>query len=396
MRRSRLILTIALLSIPAIIAIVVATRDDGAEEADGASGPKIELAGAKLSKDDVEDITKDAMGTSDLKDVKEAGPDEAAASMEGTLVGKVRTFSLEARPVRWEYRSGQRIAAWGYNGQVPGPVLRANEGETVKVEFRNELPVATTVHWHGIDVPWQQDGVPGVTQKAVEPGESFSYQFTATPAGTRWYHTHGSGMDDEASQIDMGLSGALVVRAKREVPADVDQVLVLDEWSIGSGGYNAAMLAGHGAHSAGSSFNVFTMNGRAAPNIEDVVVKKGDRVRLRFVNASSVSYHPMHVHGHQARVVALDGNPVPSPTTRNVELLAPGQTADIEFVADNPGVWMLHCHDLHHSTSGMSLLLRYEGYEPISDEHGGGDDDPADAKADGDDEDPAAAAGMEH
>lgn len=367
MRRSQVVIAISLLAVLAAVAIGLAARGG---DGDG-SDTKLELAGSKLSAEDVEEITEDSMGTADLQDVEETGPDSASASMEGTLTGNVRTFSLEARPVRWEYREGQRVAAWAYNGQVPGPTLRANEGETVKVEFRNELPIATTVHWHGVDVPWQQDGVPDVSQKAIEPGDTYSYEFEATPAGTRWYHTHGSGMKDEATQIDMGLSGALIVSPKREVAADVDQVIVLDEWSIGSGGYNAAMLAGHGSHNAGSSFNVFTMNGRAAPDIEDIVVKKGDRVRLRFVNASSVSYHPMHIHGHQARVVALDGNPVPSPTVRNVELLAPGQTADMEFIADNPGVWMMHCHDLHHSSSGMSLLLRYEGFKPVSDEHGG-------------------------
>jgi len=366
MSRFRLIIAFAVLFALVITAVGVATRGDTSSEAGDTT---IELADSKLSPDDVQDMTRDTMGASELKDVEESGPGDAVASMQGTLVGNVRTFTLKPRPVRWEYRSGQRVAAWGYNGQVPGPALRANEGETVKVEFRNELPVATTVHWHGIDVPWQQDGVPGVTQKAIKPGDTFSYEFTATPAGTRWYHTHGSGMDDEASQIDMGLSGALIVRAQGEQATDVDEVLVLDEWSIGAGGYNAAMLAGHAAHAAGASFNVFTINGRAAPDIPEIIVKKGDRVRLRFVNASSVSYHPMHIHGHQARVVALDGNPAASPTTRNVELLAPGQTVDMEFIADNPGVWMLHCHDLHHSTSGMSLLLRYEGFEPVSDEH---------------------------
>ncbi len=326
------------------------------------------------------------MGESQLKDVPATGPKDATASLTGTLAGDVRTFQLEAQPIRWEYREGQRVAAWGYNGQIPGPALLANEGETVKVEFRNELPVATTLHWHGVDVPWTQDGVPGVTQQAIKPGASYSYEFKATPAGTRWYHTHGTGMSDEPTQLDMGLSGALLIRPKSEKPVDVDRTLVLDEWSIGSGGYNAAMLGGHASHGAGASFNVFTINGRAAPDTEEIVVKRGDRVRIRFVNASSVSYHPMHIHGHQARVVALDGNPVPSPTTRNVELLAPGQTADLEFVANNPGVWMMHCHDLHHSSTGMSLLLRYEGYEPVSDEHG----------SDGSDDEPGAMAGMEH
>ncbi len=365
MRRSRLLITLSIVLVLAAIGI-------GAALIFGADADEstIELAGTKLSDEEARDMTNTMMGTPKLENIRETGPDDADESANGTLVGNVRTFTLEAEPVRWEYRDGQRVAAWAYNGQVPGPTLRANEGETIRVEFRNSLPMPTTVHWHGVDVPWKQDGVPGVSQPPVEPGKTYSYEFKATPAGTRWYHTHGSEMGDEATQIDMGLSGALVISPKapaRELP-DVDRVLVLDEWSIGASGYNSAMLAGHGAHTGGASFNVFTINGRAAPDIEDIVVKKGDRVRLRFVNASSVSYHPMHVHGHQARVVALDGNPVPSPTVRNVELLAPGQTADVEFIANNPGVWMMHCHDLHHSSSGMTMLLRYEGYEPVGDE----------------------------
>jgi FtsP/CotA-like multicopper oxidase with cupredoxin domain len=121
--------------------------------------------------------------------------------------------------------------------------------------------------------------------------------------------------------------------------------------------------AGHGAHDA--AYNVFTVNGKAAPDVPDIVVRRGDRVRLRFVNASTMSYHPMHLHGHQFEVVARDGNSLRVPELRNVVLVAPGETADVEFVADNPGVWMLHCHDLHHADGGMHQLVRYVGYQPV-------------------------------
>jgi FtsP/CotA-like multicopper oxidase with cupredoxin domain len=344
------------------------------EEASGDDG--IELGGMHMSTDDLREMTRESMGVDALQDVEIATGEDAPGELPSTLEDGKRIFELEAAPVRWEYRSGQRVAAWAYDGRVPGPVLRAREGEQVVVRFRNRLPQPTTVHWHGVDVPWRQDGVPGVTQEAVAAGEDFEYEFTATPAGTRWYHTHGSRMGDESTQLDMGLKGAIVIEPRRQQAADVDQVLVLDDWQIGPRGYNAAMMMGpgHGAGHAGA-YNVFTINGKAAPDIADIVVREGDTVRLRLVNASTMSIHPMHLHGHQFRIVALDGNPVPraAQVTRNVVSLQPGETADIEFVADNPGVWVLHCHELHHADAGMMMLVRYEGYEPVGDHGEDGD-----------------------
>lgn len=399
MRRSRLILLVSSFAIIAVVAVGVATQSGDSDEEKPATGG-IELAGMKMSRSEVTEMTRDSMGEVDLESVEEAGPDDAESAITGKLVGNTRTFELTAQPIRWEYRDGQRVAAWGYNGQIPGPALTAREGERIRVEFQNDLPVATTLHWHGVDVPWEQDGVPGVTQQAIKSGESFTYEFTATPAGTRWYHTHGGKMGEEAGQLDMGLSGALVIAPKRARPAaQVDKVLVLDDWSIGQGGYNASMMAGHGGH--GGEYNVYTINGRAMPDIPDIVVKEGQTVRLRYVNASTMSIHPMHLHGHQFKITALDGNPVPTPFTRNVNTLNPGETMDIEFVANNPGVWMIHCHELHHADGGMGMLLRYEGYEPVGDdaaeEHEGDEDgDGDDSQATSDMADGDAMAGMEH
>ena len=160
-----------------------------------------------------------------------------------------------------------------------------------------------------------------------------------------------------------GWTKFIVTPAKAQRAPDVDETLVLDEWNIGAGGFNAAMLGGHASH--GGADNVFTINGRAEPDVRTIEVHTGDLVRLRYVNASSRSYHPMHLHGHQVKIVALDGNPLEHPIMRNVVLLAPGETADVEFVANNPGVWMLHCHDLHHSDAGMMMLVQYAGSERI-------------------------------
>jgi FtsP/CotA-like multicopper oxidase with cupredoxin domain len=366
-KRSHLILLV--LAHVVIVALVVGWLFIGGPLAEDDT---IILGGMEQTQDDLDALTKRTMGERHLRDVEVRGPKDATRDLEGSIVDGIRTFELTARPVRWEYRAGQSVAVWAYDGQVPGPTLHMREGERVRVKVTNDLPEGTTVHWHGVDVPSSEDGVPGVTQAPIEPGETYTYEFTAKPSGTRWYHTHGKRSDEELPQLDMGLSGALVI-TPRAAPAapDVDKVLVLDEWHVGSGGYNAAMLGGHASH-AGGDANLFTINGSADPDVPDIVVKRGDRVRLRFVNASSRAIHPMHLHGHQMRIVALDGNAVPAPLQRTMVPLMPGETADVEFVADNPGRWMLHCHDLHHSDAGMMMFIRYEGWQPLV-EDGPGD-----------------------
>jgi FtsP/CotA-like multicopper oxidase with cupredoxin domain len=329
----------------------------------------VEFAGMEMSQDELRDMTRDSMDAASMSAVDEVEPGDRAAELSHRVEDGVKVFRLSATPLRWEYRTDQSVAAWGYEQQIPGPAIHVTEGDRVRVEFTNNLPEPTTVHWHGVDVPFEQDGVPGISQDAIEPGESFTYEFAARPAGTRFYHTHGSSMRDEARQIDMGLSGPLIIDAKSEPKVQRDYTLVLDEWLVEAGGLNAAMMsgAGHAAHNAG--YNVFTINGRAAPDYEPLRVKRGDKVRLRLINAGSSTTHPMHLHGHQFTVIALDGNPVPAAAQqeRNVLAIAPGETADVLLTADNPGAWMLHCHELHHADAGMMTLFQYDGALPVSD-----------------------------
>ncbi|MBI5798536.1 MAG: copper oxidase [Candidatus Yonathbacteria bacterium] len=275
-----------------------------------------------------------------------------------TEKGGVKEFKLNAQAVNWEYAQGKTVVAWGYNGQVPGPEIRVTEGDTVRIAFTNELPVATTIHWHGIDVPNAQDGIPGVTQKAIEPGSTYIYEFVATPAGTHMYHTHGSSaMMDEAEQLDMGLAGSFIVEPKSYTSKpDKEYTIVLDEWNtsgMGMGGSAGAMKM---------EYDTYTINGRAFPNTEPLNVKKGDRVRLRLINAGTSTIHPMHLHGYQFKVVATDGNPVPEAAqlTRNTLPIHPGETYDIEFIANNPGTWLFHCHELHHADGGMIMPIVVE------------------------------------
>lgn len=308
------------------------------------------------------------------------GPADAVARLPYVERDGVKEFQLSAEPVLWEYADGYTIEAWAYNGQVPGPEIRVTEGDQVRIVFTNNLPEPTTIHWHGVHVPWTMDGVPGVSQSPVEPGETFVYEFEATPAGTRFYHTHGAAHGDQSRQMDMGLAGAFIIEPRDQAPAyDREFVIVLGEWQLGPDGSNLALEhAPHGDDHRGPGlaehhmdYNLFTLNGRAFPGTLDMMVEEGELVRMRFINAGSSSTHPMHPHGHSFRIVATDGNPVPEAAqlTRDVVSVAPGERIDIEFVADNPGAWVLHCHELHHADLGMVAHLHYEGYAPmLSDE----------------------------
>lgn len=258
-------------------------------------------------------------------------------TLEPTKVdGNHVTFELDARPVTVNLGDGKTFEGYGYNGQVPGPTLDVHEGDHVTVQFTNHLPEATSVHWHGLDVANDADGVPGLTQSAVKPGGSYTYDFTATPAGTHFYHTHGSGTHgQEAGQMDKGLAGAIIVHPRSEAAADIDLPLLLGGGMQGS----------------------YTLNGAVFPHTAPVVAHRGDLIRLRMINVGSSAIHPMHVHGHQVRIVALDGNPVPRAVQqlRDTVTLNAGETADIEFRAYNPGKWVIHCHDLNHVSGGMAM-----------------------------------------
>lgn len=281
----------------------------------------------------------------------------------------VKEFHLTVGEIRWEYAKGKAVQAWAYNNQIPGPEIRVTEGDRVRVVVENHLPVGTSIHWHGVHVENKADGVPGLTQYPIKPGASFTYEFTARNAGTHFYHTHGSSHMDVALQFDMGLSGPFIIEPKHPARYDREYVYVLDEWEIGSDGSNGA-LAGtneHGEHvHTQHDYNVFTINGRVFPDIDPLMVKEGERILIRLINAGTQEIHPMHTHGHSFRVIAVDGNPVPQGAilTRDNLPVLPGERFDIELIADNPGVWLFHCHHVHHASAGMILPFFYEGYAP--------------------------------
>ncbi|HSB60238.1 MAG TPA: copper oxidase [Vicinamibacteria bacterium] len=267
------------------------------------------------------------------------------ATLPYVIKDGVKEFHLTAERVRQEFAPGMTVNAWGYNGRTPGPTIEAVEGDRVRILVTNRLPEHTTIHWHGILLPNGMDGVGGLLQPHIKPGETFAYEFTLRQQGTYMYHPHA----DETIQMAMGMMGFLVIHPRsprRRI--DRDFCLFPHEWMIepGSSTPNPNIMV---------DFNIFTFNGRAFPGTSPLLVRLGDRVRLRFANVSMDS-HPLHIHGHRMFVVETDGGPIPEPawwpeSTINVP---PGTTRTMEFVADNPGDWPLHCHKAHHAMNAMS------------------------------------------
>jgi zinc transporter ZupT len=249
--------------------------------------------------------------------------------------GKVKTYYLFAEVKPWEVAPGIVTQAWTYNGTVPGPTIHVHQGDRVRVVLVNELPAPTTVHFHGLPVDPDMDGVPGMSQNAVQPGQSFVYEFTASDAGTYIYHTH----FDDLNQLDRGLYGAVVVdEAKPQTHYNRDYLMLLSSWRIIS-----------------DTENYFSINGKSYPLTKPYLVTRGDRVRIREINISGTEFHTMHVHGHRFQVVAIDGQTV-APQNRQSMVtltLGPGETRDIAFTAHaKPGTWMVHCHVLDHLMNG--------------------------------------------
>lgn len=289
-------------------------------------------------------------------DVQPATETEGGQPLTFREENGVKVFELTAKPVQWPILDGTTVTAFTYNGTVPGPMIRVTEGDQVRILVKNELPDATTVHWHGIEVPNAMDGVPGVTQDPIQPGETFTYEFTAKPAGTFMYHSHFEG----DIQVSAGLYAPFIIdpAVPEANPPAVDKTLMVSEWLQRDGQTFAAMPM------SGMEPNFFTLNGKAFPATEEITVKKGEHIRLRLIGIGQF-VHPMHLHGVPFKIVATDGHPVPKAAqlTKDTVSVAPGERYDIEFVATEPGQWMLHCHILHHTTNdnvepgGLMLMI---------------------------------------
>jgi len=293
-----------------------------------------------------------------MRDMAAVDPDEssytAPASARGDqplrpqLVDGVKVFRLEASVIRWHILSNRVVYAYAFNHQVPGPRIELTEGDRVRIVVTNHLPEPTTVHWHGLVVPNAMDGPAEITQAPIQPGDSYTYEFTVQQAGTFMYHTH----DHADRQQALGLYGALIVKPKnpaldRRLNYQYDVVIELQEWLVRDGLTYPAMLM------EGGLPNFFTINGKAYPDTQPIRMRVGERVRIRFIGTNNNFVHPMHIHGGPFEIVATDGNPV----TAGARLLkdtvdvGPGERYDVIWTARKPGKWLLHCHIPHHTTN---------------------------------------------
>src|ERR1700675_1549291 len=216
------------------------------------------------------------------------------------VVGGVKIFHLIAEEVDHEFAPGLRAYCWGFNGQVHGPTIEAVEGDLVRIYVTNNLPENTSIHWHGILVPSGMDGVAGLSQKNIEPGETYKYEFQLRKHGTYMYHSH----SDNMTQGGLGLMGIFII--PRRDPAgsrpDRDFAFMLSEWRIDVGTMrpNPTEM---------TDFNILTLNARVFPGTAPLVAKYGDRVRIRFGNLSAMDHHPIHLHGYHWKVTQTDGGP---------------------------------------------------------------------------------------
>lgn len=276
--------------------------------------------------------------------------------LEFRVESGVKIFELTTKAVQWNILDDVTVTAYTYNGTVPGPLIRVTEGDQIRIIVKNDLPDPTTIHWHGVEVPNAMDGVPGVTQDPIQPGETFTYEFIAKPAGSFMYHSHYEG----DVQVGAGLYAPFIIDPKEPEanPPAVDKTLMISESRMTDGQTYAAMPMG------GMEPNYFTINGKSFPATETITVKKGDLVRLRLMGIGQF-IHPMHLHGMPFKITATDGHPVPEAAqlTKDTISVAPGERYDIEFVATETGQWMLHCHILHHTTNdnvepgGLMLII---------------------------------------
>ena len=267
------------------------------------------------------------------------------ASLPFVMKDGVKEFRLVAEPVEREFAPGMKVKCWGYNGLTPGPTIEAVEGDRVRFLVANRLPESTSIHWHGIILPNGMDGVSGLNQREIRPGETYAYEFTLRQHGTHMYHPHA----DEMLQMAVGMMGMFIIhpRQREDPPVDREFALMLHAFAVHPGTYRPDP-------SIMTEFNMFTFNSRVFPGTEPLVVRTGQRVRIRIGNLS-MDEHPIHIHGHAFRVTGTDGGPVPNSAQwpETTVLVPVGSTRDVEFVADNPGDWALHCHKSHHAMNAM-------------------------------------------
>lgn len=256
----------------------------------------------------------------------------------------VWTYKLVITEQEVRLANGAMYKVWAYGNRIPGPTLRAGEGDLVRVQVSNETSASHTIHFHGLFVPEKMDGVPPMSP-AIKPGESFTYEFIATPSGTHFYHCH----VDSNEHLNRGMSGAFIVTPKLPEPAvDQDLVLMLGEWNS-----KYAQEGRPGSPQDVFTADIFTFNARSFPYTPQIKVKVGDIVRLRLINVGAQA-HSIHLHGHSFLVTHKDGKALAEPMEMDTVPVSPGERIDILFRASTEGEWPIHCHTPAHQTNAGS------------------------------------------
>lgn len=259
------------------------------------------------------------------------------------MVAGRKEFHLTCEPVRRELLPGYEMDFFGYNGSMPGPTIEATQGDRLRIVVENKLPEPTTVHWHGFELPNEMDGVPHLTQSLIPPGASHVYEFDLHQAGTFFYHTH------VAMQEAFGMAGFFIVHPATnwQPVVDRDFGLIFQNFQIPP---NTTI-----PNSMAMDWNWHTINGRSGPFSTPMVVKHGERVRIRIMDFSPQQHHPIHLHGHTFWITGHGGAriPVSGWQPRNTQLIGVAQASDLEFIAFNPGDWLMHCHMVHHMMNHM-------------------------------------------
>jgi FtsP/CotA-like multicopper oxidase with cupredoxin domain len=249
------------------------------------------------------------------------------------LADGTKQYELTAEIVPWEVSPGKTVQAWTYNGTVPGPTIRVNVGDTVQIVLHNHLPESTTIHFHGIQTPFADDGTAFVAQPPVTPGSDFTYAFTPHDVATGMYHSH----DDAVKQMPNGMFGAIFV-GELATPAGItvtggDQVFALDDSGV-----------------IGLSFN-----GKSFPATAPYTAKVGQWIEVTYFNAGEMA-HPIHLHEFPQLIIAEDGHPVPQPFEKDTINIAPGERYTVLINANIAGVWVWHCHILSHAETDQGMF----------------------------------------
>lgn len=244
-----------------------------------------------------------------------------AAAAAGMLEIRIQAAPGRVRLLPEQY---PETSVWCYGGRVPGPEIRVKQGDRLRITAENDLKEETTVHWHGVRVPNAMDGVPYLTQKPIAPGDRFVYEFDAVDAGTFWYHPHQRGFE----QVGRGLYGPLIIEEREPIRVDRDVTWVLDDWRLErSGAISDDFGNRHDEAHNGRVGNTVTINGRVP---DSFAVQKGERIRLRLINAANARIFSLDFADHIPFVIALDGQPVtPHAPERGLVVLGPAMRADL-------------------------------------------------------------------